>query len=164
MTAISTQNFNPHPDAAVFPSASPVFSVPGNRGWENEQFSTFPVNPEWITQCAVGTPAPGGAREGRLAIVTVATVSLTTQWLEHLSAAGDFRSLTAWNRDRESTLQLTGNLELLANCRITVAGMMDAVRRNRLRFSSLEIRPVRNAVKALPTGRRICLQHQQWNL
>jgi len=164
MTATPTQNFNPNPDAAVFSAASPVFSVPGNRGWENEQFSTFPVNPEWISQCAVGTPAPVGAREGRFAIVTVATVSLTTQWLEHLSAAGDFRSPAAWNRDREAALQLTGDRELLANCRITVAGMMDAVRRNRLRFSTLEIRPVRNAVKALPTGRRICLQHQLWNL
>lgn len=164
MTASQIQNANHHPEGVVISSTSPAFSIPVSNRWDEEKFATFPVNPDWMKQCAIGFPAPGTGREGRFAIVTVATVSLTTSWLENLSATGETRSPAAWNRNREPGLKLTDDRELLADCRITVAGMMNAVRRNHLRCSSLEIRPVRNAVKALPTGRRICLQHQLWNL
>lgn len=147
MESIRTQNFSRNPEAAFW-AVSPAFSVQGEPCWEDEKISLFPVCTDWEDRCF-----PEAA----------VTLSLTALWSEGAASAGTHWTLEAWNPGGESDLILTGDRTLLSGCLITVAGMI-AERRNHFRCVYQEIRPARNAAKALPTGRAICLSHQQLNL
>lgn len=147
MGSIRTQNSTWNPEA-VLATAVPVFSIQGEPCWNDEENCSLPVRADWEIRCFSEA---------------VATFSLTTAWLENAAWAGKHWTLEAWSRGGESDFALTGNRTLLNGCLITVAGMI-AENRTHFRCVYQEIRPVRNAVKALPTGRAICLRHQQLNL
>ena len=164
----------------VFLTTPRVFSVCGNGFRESGKITVFSSSSNRVDRYLVDFPAfepvvktvsyfesvpvSGSPAETCFAVVSIAAKSINTPPVNHAAAAWKFCSLKVWGRNFEPDLELTGDDMLRMNCVITVCGMLNAVSLGRFRCSFQEIRPVRSPEKALPTGRTICLRHQQLNL
>jgi len=174
-----TLQSDPNP-GVVFLTPPRVFSVCGNGLRKSGKITVFSSGPKRVDQYLIdfsayepavktvsyfeSEPIPGSPAGNCFAVVSVAAKSINTPPVNHAATVGKFCSLKVWGRNFEPDMELTGDDTLLANCLITIRGMLNAIPRGRFRCSLQEIRPVRGPVKALPTGRFICLQHQQLNL
>lgn len=96
----------------------------------------------------------------RTAEITV-TIPRLAAWTENAAGNREW-SLDAWHR--EPAFRLAAEGAALHRCSITVNGMTAAAKRGRLRHPSPGLRFAGRVAEAQPSGRIICLQHQQLNL
>lgn len=157
---------------------SPVFSVAVDKIRNEEQSSAFPVIPAEASCHFVAIMPETAIRgmisfsefewdSGAFAVVPgIRTAEITVAglrpgaWTESTIGSREW-SPDAWNRNGEPEFRLAAEGAALHRYSITVNGMTEPAHRGRShrgwRFGG-------RVAEALPTGRIICLQHQQLNL